>query len=259
MSYYAADIKGYLADIASVGGWHNFVLWADRQHNAHHLQSFVLAGCTDDPQALADELIDMRCDALSVETTRVGLQAAARKAESFLLFTDGTSNDVGEMRVSEMRVAKPLFGTTFRRADPNAVAWAKEHAAELITEITESTRNAIREAIVSALEGDSKHVAMADIIESVGDDARALTIGANEARTAVNEGQRLMWNQAVEDGTLSGKEERMWNIGDNACDDCSDLDGETASLSGEYPNGGGDGPPLHIGCDCWEDLVTEDR
>lgn len=250
MSYYTADVRGYLADIASVGGWHNFIVWEERQHNALQLHNFVQKGFTEDPQSLADELRDLRSDILSVETTRIGLQAAARRAEEFLIFTDGTSNE--ELRTS---AKKPLFGYAFRRTDPAVVEWAKEHAAELVQDITEATRNSIREAIVSALEGESKHVAVGDLIAAVGDDDRALRIAENEGRTSVLEGQRLMWDQAVEDGTLTGKEKRVWVIGDKACPDCEELDGEEASLDGEYPGDGGDGPPLHVGCDCSEDLV----
>ena len=74
--------------------------------------------------------------------------------------------------------------------------------------------------------------------------------------TAVNEGQREGWAQAVEAGMLDEGSKRVWIATAGACDICDELDGEEVGLDEEYPNDGGDGPPQHPNCRCTEGIVS---
>lgn len=84
---------------------------------------------------------------------------------------------------------------------------------------------------------------------------RARMIARTETMSAANEGQRMLWEQALEDGLLEGDELREWIVtpDDRLCPDCEELDGATAELDGEFAPGV-DGPPLHPDCRCAQGL-----
>lgn len=88
---------------------------------------------------------------------------------------------------------------------------------------------------------------------------RAETIAQTEANRAMNDGQRAQWARLQEQGLLSPAQfEREWVTvlpAGRVCKLCSPLDGTRATLGGEYPNGGGAGPPRHPRCRCTEVLV----
>lgn len=166
-----------------------------------------------------------------------------------------------KMRAAELRTAKrdvnPRLTMSFNRSDSRVVDWADRHAAELITGISETTREDLNNAIAEALETGDFDELRDEILAAVGDEARAELIARTETMTAANAGQRLGWEQAVDEGLLSGDERRTWiATGDEStCPICSDLDGTTAKLDGEYPDPGGEGPPAHPRCRCTEGII----
>lgn len=147
------------------------------------------------------------------------------------------------------------FGLAFNVEDPRAIEWAKEHAAELAKGISETTRELIADAVSRAVAGEGIDAAYDDILEAVGSEARADMIARTEVMTAANEGQREGWEQAIDAGLLPDTARRVWIETSEACSECKDLDGEEAEMDGEYPNDGGDGPPLHPNCRCTEGLA----
>lgn len=166
------------------------------------------------------------------------------------------------LRNAELRAAKKTTGDKdigpftmkFDASNPEAAAWAREHGTELAKDLSDSARERIKEAIALSQEtGEDPYDA---ILEAVGDDERAELIARTESMRAVHEGQREGWDQAVEEGLLTGDERRVWIVTDDEklCPECEELDGETASLDGEYP-GGYDGPPAHPNCRCTEGLA----
>jgi 2'-5' RNA ligase len=145
----------------------------------------------------------------------------------------------------------------FDVSNKNAVAWAKKYAAQEVTNITESTRKKIKDVVVKALKGEEgPRELYKSILESIGNKDRAQAISRFELMQASNEGQRQGWSQAVDKGLLNGDEKRVWIATEGACSLCEGLDGQTAPLGEEYPNDGGDGPPLHVGCRCTEGLTA---
>ena len=79
---------------------------------------------------------------------------------------------------------------------------------------------------------------------------RATTIARTESLRAANKGQRALWEQAVEQGLLPGDVEREWEVSgdERTCDECNDLDGETARLDEEFAPGIMEPPDPHPDC-----------
>lgn len=206
------------------------------------------------------------------------------------------------------RSAKAEIGFSFDTANPSAIQYAIQHAAELVTSITRETSEAINTAIVESFRESISVAETARIIrgsigltetyaaavsnlrkriaESPGNliyagstpirvpfkgmpaprmdkllrqysdrliRARAITIARTETIRASNEGQRLLWQQAVQKGILSGQEMRQW-IAFDPCDICTGYDGEKRRLSEPF-RGGLTGPPAHPNCRCTTGLV----
>ena len=162
-----------------------------------------------------------------------------------------TAKDTPEKSFGPLKMS---FNTKTKRA----IEWAKKHAGELVEDVSKTTRKEIRRAIIRAFEsGGNLRSAYKDILDAVGDESRAEMIARTESMRAANGGQREAWHQAVENGLLPDNVHRTWIYTDDgsACDICTELDGKTATLDGEYPEPGGDGPPQHPRCRCTESIV----
>jgi hypothetical protein len=142
----------------------------------------------------------------------------------------------------------------FDVSDPRAVQWAKDHAAELAVGISDTTRERIANAIARAEAGEGLDEVYNEVLAAVGDEARAEVIARTEIMTASNEGQRQGWEQAADKGLLDPDSRRVWIATEGACPLCDALDGKEADLDGEYPDDGGEGPPLHPNCRCTEGI-----
>lgn len=182
---------------------------------------------------------------------------------------------------------------TFNHTNPAVTAWVQQHAGELITQVSETSRLAVREIIDAAF-----HLAIAPadqarlIAQVVGLDARraaavaafraqlAASEAANlEARTAkyaaaqlrdrataiartetiagANQGQNLLWQQALQDGQLSrDRSTRVWIVTDDdrlCAEICEPMDGQEVGMDEPFVTGEGDAvdtPPTHPLCRC---------
>ena len=164
-----------------------------------------------------------------------------------------------QLRVAE---SEPKFRSAFIRlkfdaADPNVVKWARQHGAKLAKDLSDTTRHDIADALVRGFEDGDLRELYDDVLGAVGDETRAALIARTEVMTAANAGQRESWSQAVEDGLLSGDEKKTWiaTTDERLCPECEALDGTTADIDGEYPDPGGEGPPLHPNCRCTEGII----
>lgn len=171
--------------------------------------------------------------------------------------------EVGATKLRTLRTAKgprsePRTTLNFRfdATDERAISWADKHAAELVTGISETTREDISNVIAELLETGDWDEALEELLAAVGDDERAALIARHEAMTAVSEGQREAWDQAVEAGLLPENALRTWitTPDDKLCPICEELDGKTAALGEEYESDI-DGPPAHVGCRCTEGIA----
>lgn len=185
--------------------------------------------------------------------------------------------------------AKPL-GMTFDTANPAAIAWAHNHAGELITDITEDVRAAIRLTVVDSFEAGIPPREVARLIrggiglterdaqavmtrqlkmlsEGINLElatrraeryatkllnSRTLSIARSEGMRAANEGQRLLWKQAVSKGLLdNGQQKELLQT--DPCPLCASMSGERVGLEDDFSEGL---PPFHSRCRCTEALVN---
>ena len=152
-----------------------------------------------------------------------------------------------------------LFDLEFDYTNPDVIEWAEAHAAELIEGITETTKKRIHNAVVKSFEVGDRTIAEEDILDAIGDKVRAKTIAHHESMLAANRGQTASWDQAVEDGLLTGNEkiEFIATADQIVCPICEELDHKTRLMNGEYHITSGDygSPPVHVNCRCTEGLI----
>jgi SPP1 gp7 family putative phage head morphogenesis protein len=155
-----------------------------------------------------------------------------------------------------MRAAAPAIKDfKFDVTNQKAVDWASKHAAETITGISNSTRDEIRELVETSFEDQIDVRELADqIADVIGDVARADTIARTESMRAANQGQSELWDQAVDQGLLTGDEQQEWIVtpDDKLCPICEPMDGVTTGLDDTFDVDGDeiDGPPAHPNCRC---------
>lgn len=166
-------------------------------------------------------------------------------------------NSLPRRRAASLRTAAdtPLI-FKFNPKNPRLAKLAEDHAARLVTQVSDTTEQRIREAITKEFTGEYDEGEAYDaILDAVGDDARAEMIERTESMLVVHAGQREAWSDAIDEGYLSPDARRVWiTTGDNVvCPECEALDGKTADLDGMY-DADVDGPPLHPSCRCTEGL-----
>ncbi len=158
---------------------------------------------------------------------------------------------------SRLRALAPkIKGFAFDKSNPKAVQWAEDHATETIDGLSATTRADVKRLIDESMAGDfDVDELTAAITDLIGDSERADLIARTETMRASNEGQKEAWDQAVEDGLLTGTEEQEWIItpDDRLCPQCEPFEDTTAELGGTFEATDGntsDGPPLHPRCRC---------
>jgi SPP1 gp7 family putative phage head morphogenesis protein len=134
-----------------------------------------------------------------------------------------------------------------KQVNKNAVAYSKARSAELVTELTESTREFLRPSITQAVEeGWSVATLKAAIMDNFAfSESRSEMIATTELAFADVQGNLKAYKES---GVVDGKQ---WVLSqDDYCDDCLALDGVIVGLDESFPGDGGDGPPLHPRCRC---------
>lgn len=173
------------------------------------------------------------------------------------------------LRTAQLRAAAPVipgqphstvgpFDLAFDRSNPNAIAWAKDHAGELIKNISDTTRQAIADALARALDEGDLDQLDEDIEDAIGNSDRAELVAHTESMTAANAGLAESWDQAKEKGLLPDDTKKVWiATGDDiTCEECSELDGEVVPMDNEFSSGD-DMPPAHPRCRCTAGISDE--
>lgn len=162
-----------------------------------------------------------------------------------------------DLRQSFLRAAadEDAIDFAFDAKDPNVTKWIREHTADTVTGISETTRTTIRDLVEASFEEPYDVRDLADEISAVvGDEDRAETIARTETMLASNQGQQLMWEQAKDEGLLTGSEEKEWIVtpDDRLCPVCEPLDGQKVALNARFDTelGAVDNPPAHPRCRC---------
>lgn len=149
-----------------------------------------------------------------------------------------------------------------------ALDYAEERSAEMVGKrwvdgelvdnpdaewvISDTTREMLRGDIAAAIEAGTSNDDLADqLAENYAfSDARAETIARTETAYADVAGNL---NAYRESGQVESKQ---WLISADACDECLELEDEVVGIDEDFPNDGGDGPPLHPNCFSGDAVVT---
>lgn len=200
-------------------------------------------------------------------------------------------SDLGELEVV----------MNFALVNPKAVAAAEASAGILITNILDSQRDSIADIVRRSTNGEMDVYAAAKLIkQQIGLDPRraravekfeqklleqglsqdiidkrveryrqaqlkdrSLTIARTELIKASNHGQQLIWNEALEQGSIDKRFfQKQWIVThDDRLDTsvCEPLDDAVAEIDGEFdsPIGGLVAPPAHPRCRCAMGLVRK--
>lgn len=159
------------------------------------------------------------------------------------------------------------------QASQEAIDYADDRAAELVGmryddsgdlvenpnaewRIDESTRELLRSDVTRAEEEGWSNERLASALEDnyAFSEARAAVIARTESAFADVAGNLAAWKAS---GQVAGKQ---WIVSANACDECQPLADVVVELDEDFPDDGGDGPPLHPNCECdvVPVLTTED-
>lgn len=132
------------------------------------------------------------------------------------------------------------------QASQDAVKWAREHSAQLVTNIGDATRSAVSNLTSQAIKDGwttEQLTAELDGAWEFGSD-RARMIARTEVADSATQGA-LIGYKAV---GVTGK---GWSASSfDTCDRCQALDGVEIPIEADFPDEGGDGPPLHPNCRC---------
>lgn len=151
----------------------------------------------------------------------------------------------------------------FTLVNHEAVDYALDRSAELVGKrvdsdgnvvdnpnaqyaIDDATREFLRTDVAQAIEEGWSNDRLADAISAnyAFSDERAETVARTETAYADVNGNLDAWRAS---GLV---DQKQWLTAPDCCDECQDLDGETVDLDDDFPNDGGDGPPLHPNCRC---------
>ncbi|MFI2837557.1 phage minor head protein [Mycolicibacterium sp. PDY-3] len=120
---------------------------------------------------------------------------------------------------------------------------AREHTAGLVSQVTDTNRKLIQEAIKQGVARGEDQTAIATRIRKViNSPVRAEMIAQTEA---VNAYQSGLMNFGIE----TGAKRKVYEALAGACKICAPIDGETVDIGDEFSNGV-DHPPSHPRCRC---------
>jgi hypothetical protein len=168
-----------------------------------------------------------------------------------------TATDRAEHELLSIGISKE--SDFFDHANDRAAAYAKDRAAELVTDIEDSTRDMLRRKIASGLEaGAMRENIIDDIMSSeIFSKARATLIADTEIAMANGQGALAGYKEAKAAGVDLRK---IWVVaGGDCCDLCEDnADAGPIEIEDDFPSGD-DAEPGHPNCRCHtESVVAED-
>jgi SPP1 gp7 family putative phage head morphogenesis protein len=146
------------------------------------------------------------------------------------------------------------FAALLEQANDEAIAWAEARIGNLITEVSDTTRDAVNEltaaAIRDGLTNDELAQQMADGFGF--SDARAQMIARTETANADVAGTMIGFRAS---GVVTGK---SWDPDDDPCPECqANADEGVIALDDVFPSGD-DAPPAHPNCECSVLPVVDD-
>ena len=170
-------------------------------------------------------------------------------------FTKALVKLSGSALVAGAKVLSDDLGIALRfdLKNPRAEAFMREHGADLVTKINETTREDLKALLSEAIDNGWSYTQTAKAIRDEFDGfskERAKTVAVTESAFAYEGGQRQM-AAALQDAGL--EMEKSWIAEDTACDICADnADRDWVPEDEDFEGSDGDidGPPGHVNCRC---------
>lgn len=176
------------------------------------------------------------------------------EAELVLLLTQAAKNGV---LIFQQEV---LLGMDYTLINAEAAKWARKYAGELKGIIDDTTRKAVRNAVVTFIE--TPGFTIRDVVNLLPfNSERAMQVGVTEVTRSYAEGQRLAGLQMKEEFP-DVRVTKTWytNNDDRVCEICGPLEGTEVDIDESFGVESGEeglaAPPAHINCRCWMSTRT---
>jgi len=177
-------------------------------------------------------------------------------AEILPLLSDGAT--AAALFSAEAIEAATGLGVDWTLINTAAAGWARGHAGELVKGVNKTTRGNVGQHVAEFVE--TPGMTIGDLRRKLAalpafNDNRAQMIAVTEVTRTAKEGNLATAKAYEAEGFFTW--ERTWHTNQDGlvCELCRPLHGKKAvGLDGEYPFGGGDGPPRHPRGRCWETL-----
>lgn len=165
---------------------------------------------------------------------------------------------LGDMAVDGADEGLDQLGRDFEdsitnQAHQDAIDWAEEHAAELVSGVDDTTKTGLQALVGKALEEGQSTADLAKSIQEYSgfNEDRAKLIANTETARADMAGNRAGWKAS---GVVTGKK---WVLSADPCPECEEnADAGTIGLEDDFPNGDS---PAHPNCECDEEPVLDEE
>jgi hypothetical protein len=140
-----------------------------------------------------------------------------------------------------------------------AYNWALNYSGKLIKEISETTRQIVREAVSDFVA--TPGMTIGDMMQRMPfDPQRSQTIAVTETTRSYAQGNQIA-GEVMKEQFPDVAVVKVWftNNDDRVCEICGPLNGEEIGLdeSWESDDGPIDNPPAHVNCRCWTQTTTD--
>lgn len=149
----------------------------------------------------------------------------------------------GNIALAELEV-----GVAFDVLNPRVVDWLKEHAAEAVTGIGDTTKEALKRTLTEGIENGESIAKLTKRVQAEYkhlelEEWRAKRISLYETKSATNRGNF----EGMRQSGLTGKKGIL--LGPKPCEICLDFEG-MGLIDLDDTWGGFDAPPFHVGGQC---------
>lgn len=188
---------------------------------------------------------------LDDEATEPLREAAVQSLEEAALA--GADNGREQVTDSVPDVKQTPITVNWELANEDAAEWARQYSYELVSGLTDTTRERLQQEITRFIEEGGTMDDLRERLSPLFNDARAARIAATEVTRAYQAGQEAARRRSIDEGIQLREEVRTSSDG-LVCPVCSGVAGTVRDVgaASEHPTMGAlSGPPFHVGCRCW--------